>query len=173
MIGIDRTDSLQFDLAPGIFLKPSENYNNMLVLFYGAFLTLTATIPVGNYTGGTDLAVAMNATAGFGTTGITVAYSKFSNKLTFSHSQTASITIVTATSTMQITGMNECTNLVIPPSVHTTTLRMLDLSGIRSILIACESFELDCMDSLKVTGESTTNLLACLPQTVAYGDILT
>ncbi|KAJ1617199.1 hypothetical protein T492DRAFT_1134050 [Pavlovales sp. CCMP2436] len=79
MTGIDRTDSIQFDLAPGISLKPSEyvyvrlesasipivqcnvnSSNNKLVLFYGASLTLTATIPVGNYTSGTDLAVAMN-----------------------------------------------------------------------------------------------------------------
>ncbi|KAJ1625120.1 hypothetical protein T492DRAFT_844221 [Pavlovales sp. CCMP2436] len=192
MISIDRTDSLQFDLAPGISLKAHENMfvrvqsasisivqcnvnstNNKLVLFYGASLTLTATIQIGNYTSGTDLATAMNATTGFGTSGLTVSYSKFSNKLTFSHSQSASITIVTATLTMQLIGMNELNNLIVPTGVATTTPRMLDLSGVRSVIIACESFELDCMDSLKTVGESTTNLLLYIPQSVAYGDILT
>ncbi|KAJ1637245.1 hypothetical protein T492DRAFT_834612 [Pavlovales sp. CCMP2436] len=74
---------------------------------------------------------------------------------------------------MQLIGMNELNNPIIPTGVATTTPRMLDLSGVRSVIIACESFELDCIDSLTTVGESTTNLLLCIPQTVAYGDILT
>ncbi|KAJ1621176.1 hypothetical protein T492DRAFT_847238 [Pavlovales sp. CCMP2436] len=87
--------------------------------------------------------------------------------------QSQSITIVTATTTMQLVGINEVENLVIPSGVATTTPRMLDLSGAKSVLISCESFELDSMDSQKSIGSNTTNLLACIPQTVAYGDILT
>ncbi|KAJ1621507.1 hypothetical protein T492DRAFT_847007 [Pavlovales sp. CCMP2436] len=104
-------------------VQPNVNStNNKLVLFYGTFLTLTATISVGNYTRGTDLATAMNATTTFGTT-----------------------------------GMNELNNLIVPTGVAATTSRMLDLSGVR----------------LKSVGESTTNLLISIPQSVAYGDILT
>ncbi|KAJ1639111.1 hypothetical protein T492DRAFT_833140 [Pavlovales sp. CCMP2436] len=121
-------------------VQPNVNAtNNKLVLFYGASLTLTATIPIGNYTSGTDLVTAMNATTTFGT----------------------------------IIGMNELNNLIIPTGVATTTPRMLDLSGVRSIIIACENFELDCMDSQQTIGASTTNLLICIPQSAAYGDILT
>ncbi|KAJ1627117.1 hypothetical protein T492DRAFT_842608 [Pavlovales sp. CCMP2436] len=154
-------------------VQPNVNVsNNKLVLFYGASQTLTATIPIGNYTSGTDLATAMNATTTFGTAGLTCSYSKFTNKLTFQHSQSASITIITATSTMQLIGINELNNLIISTGVATTTPRMLDLSGVKSIIIACENFELDCMDSQQTIGASTTNLLICIPQSVAYGDIL-
>ncbi|KAJ1634781.1 hypothetical protein T492DRAFT_836562 [Pavlovales sp. CCMP2436] len=146
LIALDRTDALQFDLSPGISVKSGKDMyvrvesasipivrpnvnasNNNLVLFYG------------NYTSGVDLATAMNATITFQIAGLTCTYSKFANKLTFEHSQSSSITIITATSTMQLVGIHEVNDLV-----------MLDLSG-----------------------SNTINLLVCIPQSVAYGDILT
>ncbi|KAJ1623864.1 hypothetical protein T492DRAFT_845180 [Pavlovales sp. CCMP2436] len=168
IIDVDRTDSVVFDLSPGISLSGRESMyvrlescsipivqpnvnpkNNKFVLLLAGDEMSAVTIPPSQYTSGEAIASAINSTSAMLTAGVSSAFDSTTNKLTFSHSQGGNISIATneTTSAHKILGMNKSYNITIPSGVPTAAPRMIDLGGARSILIASESFELDVQDS--------------------------
>ncbi|KAJ1640652.1 hypothetical protein T492DRAFT_831923 [Pavlovales sp. CCMP2436] len=133
------------------------------------------TIPVGNYTSGESLADAVNATPQMISTGLSATFDAQANKFSFFHSQAGNISIATyeLTNSHRLLGLSDTFNVTVAPNTITYTQRQADLSGVRMILVASETFELDVTDSQKNSGEYTTNLLAGLPISVAFGGIQT
>ncbi|KAJ1625605.1 hypothetical protein T492DRAFT_843815 [Pavlovales sp. CCMP2436] len=133
------------------------------------------TIPVANYTSGESLADAINATSQIISAGLVATFDTQANKFSFFHSQAGDISIATyeLTNSHRLLGLSDSFNVTVPPNTITFAQRQADLSGARMILVASETFELDVTDPQKNSGECTTNLLAGLPISVAFGGIQT
>ncbi|KAJ1622146.1 hypothetical protein T492DRAFT_846524 [Pavlovales sp. CCMP2436] len=152
-----------------------NSLNNVFTLLLAGDAQSHVTIPMANYTSGESLADAINATPQMISAGLTATFNAQENKFSFFHSQSGNISIATyeLTNSHRLLGLSDTFNVTVAPNTVTYAQRQADLSGARMILVASETFELDVTDSQKNSGEYTTNLLAGLPISVAFGGIQT
>ncbi|KAJ1635091.1 hypothetical protein T492DRAFT_836376 [Pavlovales sp. CCMP2436] len=128
-LGVDRTDSVVFDLSPGISLSGREAMypnvnpaNNTFVLLLAGDELLDVTIPPAQYTSGEALSSVINSTSQMISSGVSSSFDSATNKLTFAHSQGGNISIATneTTTAHKILGMNKQFNITIPSGTPTT-----------------------------------------------------
>lgn len=188
--GESRTDTIELDFQEPIVAQSDQNLyiflenisipiarNNVHSLinqldFGGGFGEFSITIPAGQYKTSEAFRLAIQTAFNSAIRAITVTYSELTNKISFQNTMAQSIFVKGTSPLSQLIGLNAGQNLTLATNEVVAFPRQIDLSGCRAIQIILENFDLQSTDS--ANGNSiSTNVLASIPISVAYGQIQT